>query len=201
MPHAYRLAAILCALSLASHVNAASMVDQANDVAGPSGGFVIPSTAVVGQTFVPTLSTVDFVELQLNIQTLVTGIVEVKVRDTGPGGALLATSAQEAITNPGLPVQLYRFDMPTPAPVTPGDTYFLEVMHVSGGNVGVFLGGGAGANGYADGEAYVRGVPSFDDDLWFREGGTRDRIVPEPATAAMGMLAFGALALRRRRAA
>jgi len=180
-------------------------VDQHNDMLLTSYGYVIPGGAFVGQSFVPTLSSLDVVELQMNVQrtdTTSSATAFVQIRADNPGGSILGASSQVTITNPTTnpaDLQLVHFDFATPLGLTPSNVYLLEVVWVAGGvQAGVFS-SGEGVDAYANGTAFFQGVAAGSTngpvaaDLWFREGSSSSTTtpptpsVPEPAT----ILLFG----------
>ena len=171
------------------------IVDQANDSVAPFQGYTIQGGSAVGQEFVPTLPTLDSVELQMNTQTAIHGSAFVRIRTGSIGGSALATSATEQITNLGTPVQLYHFDFAAPVVLNPGTLHVIEVVHDSGGSLGVFA-TGFGNDLYAGGSAIFEGNRQPDTDLWFREG-----IIPEPSSLLLAVAGVAALAGRRRRVA
>jgi hypothetical protein len=65
-------------------------------------------------------------------------------------------------------IALAHFDFLVPVAHTPGDTYVIEVIAVSG-IMGVFT-SGQNTNTYPLGTAFFGGAPRPGDDLWFREG-------------------------------
>lgn len=169
------------------------VVDQSHTTA-PFQGYTLPGQ-LVGQEFVPTLASLDSVELQMNSQSSSLGSALINIRAGNIVGAILGTSNTLAMTNVGNPLQLYHFDFPGSVPLVPGNTHVIEVVHAAGGSVGVFLGGGLGLGTYAAGHAIAFGVQQIDDDLWFREG----PVVPEPSTATLTALALVGLLAHRHR--
>jgi len=152
------------------------IVDQHNDMLLPFQGFTIsPVGSPVGQSFVPTLSSLDVVELQMNVQrtdTTSSASAFVRIRADNPGGTILGESSPVTITNPtnSADLQLVHFDFATPLGLTPSNMYLLEVVGFSGVQAGVFTSGGLTANSYANGTAFSQGAAVPLADLWFREG-------------------------------
>lgn len=183
-------------------------IDQANDAGSSSQGFVIPFSGnePLGQEFVPTLAGLDVGELRMNDQVLGNGLgadVQVRIRDGSIAGTILGTSGMASVPSnpagPTSPISIIHFDFGATIALTPGSTYVIEVIHVSGDPIGVFTSTGFGSDSYAAGGLIRGGAPLTDPslapaDLWFREG----LVVSEPATlllTAMGLLGFG---VRRR---
>jgi hypothetical protein len=155
-------------------------VDQANDQAPASGGFVIPGGAPVGQTFTPRFTFLDFVELTMNSQSpTVGGTAFVRIRSGGLIGPILGTSQTVTLPPGGTPLTVAHFDFVLPPTLTPGLMYLIEVVATSG-SLGVFV-TGWGTDPYSGGYAIFQGTPRLTDDLWFREGRNGPSAV-EPAS-------------------
>ena len=149
------------------------------------GGGRIQFYGTVGQSFVPSLSTVGFVRLRLfDIETGNSSgaNVLVSLRANAINGAILGTS-QVSMTN-GFYGSI-NFVFASPIPVTPGTTYYFDVAVQSGDNWGFMSLGDT----YSQGQFYGGQSPFFGADLWFREG----IIVPEPASVTFFL--GGALAV------
>ncbi|MDH3199017.1 MAG: hypothetical protein OEO21_12340 [Candidatus Krumholzibacteria bacterium] len=144
--------------------------DQSNDLILTSQGFVIPGFGQVGQSFVPTFSLLDVVELQMNSQlTESGGTAVVQIRSGTIAGPILGVSQSASVPPyPGPAFTLAHFDFLVPVALTPGSTYVIEVIAISG-TMGVFT-SGFGANTYPQGTAFFMGAAQPGDDLWFREG-------------------------------
>ncbi|MEZ5964245.1 MAG: hypothetical protein R3F56_10405 [Planctomycetota bacterium] len=161
--------------------------DQTNTVT-VAGGYVIPGSSPVGQEFVPTEHSIDTVELQINAQTSTPGSARVRIRQGSITGTILGVSLPVTVAPPALPVQRTRFSFTLPVEVTPGSTHVIEVEHLAGGALGVFL-TGFGADTYPLGTAIQFGASRPADDLWFREG--RLRVVSVPDQSNVGPYSSG----------
>ena len=133
--------------------------------------------APIGQEFVPTVTTMNGVELMLSNTDLTSPLpatLFVRVREGAVTGSVLGTS-DARILEFGIS-GVVDFDFPTSVRLAPGGTYVLEiVVEPGGGNVGV---SGGWSGDYTAGRAIVQGepVPSSDlSDLWFVEGSARGR--------------------------
>ncbi len=187
------------------------IVDQQNDSLPYSGGFTFQANVggPVGQSFAPTLSSLNVVELLINDQNPGWGgdvSIAVRIHDGGIGGSVLGTS-QTVLFHDQVPQlhfqypELVRFDFASSIVLTPGQTYTIEPYAVSGlSSLGVF-GTGFGIDSYVAGESFFQGgiyaeVGNAPFDLWFREGLAP---VPEPETNAMILAGLGLLGFMARR--
>ncbi len=162
----------------------------------------IPIHSKMGQSFVPQLSKLDFVELLMNDNTTATtdGRAYMMIREDSLDGPTIGASEVVFLENTfnfpdgtdsrtgGGPLVEVRFDFTDTVDLIPGDLYVIEVVALSS-SFGV---GHADQNVYPSGMMYMNGVPEPGRDMWFREG-----MVPEPVT--MSLLAIGGLAMLRRR--
>jgi hypothetical protein len=144
-----------------------------------------------GQSFTPTLDSIGFLELQLF--DTVAATIDVNIRSGSITGSILGTS--QATTIPGNTSGTYDFLFSNPVTLTPGTQYFFEPVVVGGGSsIGeantTFI-------QYAGGDAIAGGTTYTDRDLWFREGIVS--AVPEPASAALFVVAGSALCWQRRK--
>jgi len=144
-------------------------------------GAIFLSQQPAGQSFIPMLSSIALIEIQL---------FDRNYPDSGPGatisinlhsgsinGTLLGTT--ESIDLPANSFGTYDFFFNTPIAVSPGTPYYFQPVESGGGDFGTeitFL-------QYAGGDAVQSGVSRTDRDLWFREGIVST--VPEPSLAAL----------------
>lgn len=172
-------------------LNAAQVIDQKND--GPYfGGFTL-SAAPIGQSFVPNLNSLDFVELLINDQNpgFGSGVnVAVNIRANDLNGSILGTS-NTVLFHDQIPqlfqeAEVVHFNFSSPVALSAGLTYLIEPVRVAGGSdssdLGV-LGTFWQTDAYPSGQAYFQGAvyngAEAPFDLWFREGIT---VVPIPAS-------------------
>lgn len=142
--------------------------DQQSAMTGGGAAQHLSETISIGQTFVPTLSSVGFVRLFIGDAFFDNhgATLLVNLHSDGPSGSVLSTS------NPVmLPDQFggqVNFYFSNPPQVTPGATYFIECVlrdSWSSWTVGAY-----NTYNYGGGMAYFAGVADPYLDLWFREG-------------------------------
>jgi len=156
--------------------------DQQVSNTNPPGGYnnIVPGPS--GQSFIPSLSSVEFVQLYLADTTYNgTGAIIYVSLWSGSltNGTLLGSTAP--ILLPYGFVGLTNFVFSAPLTVAPGTSYYLQPAIQSGDNFAVGIVPGSL---YAKGMAYFNGAASSGTDLWFREG----IIVPEPSIALLAVL-------------
>jgi hypothetical protein len=150
-------------------------------------------TVPLTQSFIPTLSGIDFVSLEFEDvpDSGTAGMtIYVNLYNTGSPNAqqrnLLGSTTPIALpsgfVNDGLFVaRVTNFYFSTPIALTPGQTYYLEPVVSSGGDqwavVTIIF------DTYPNGELFADGYPFVNTtDLWFQEGIVA---VPEPTTLAL----------------
>ena len=161
----------------------------AGDAFGSGTGIGVAAGAA--QSFVPALNSLGVVELQLNDQSPGNGLgvdLAVNIRLGTLAGAIVGTS--DVLTRSDQPtasIQLFHFDFSSAVALTPGLTYVLEIVKVSGfEDSAAFFSGTGIPDSYAPGSAFIFGTPfAHSRDLWFQEGPS---IIPEPATMLLLML-------------
>ena len=142
------------------------IVDQANEPGVTvRDGIVIPVGGPVGQEFVPTMSSLDVVEVQLHASDDEPSTVFVRIHAGGIAGPVLGVSGSVELS--GTDTRVVHFDFPAPVALTPSSVHVLEVVHESGADVGV---GFIPEDTYSEGKAVFFGVLQPHNDLWFREG-------------------------------
>ncbi len=151
------------------------VIDQHNDFAAPAQGYT-SIFGSVGQSFSPTATSLDHIELQLNAQYLTTAQVYVEILDS-VGGTLLGTS-NNTLSFTGATIELAHFEF-SPIDISGYSSLFMNIV-ASSGDYGAFFAGGAGDN-YAGGAAYFNGAFTG-NDLWFRTGVSE---VPVPSALFM----------------
>jgi hypothetical protein len=190
-----RLSLILTTLALtaySAHGVGIYQVDQSvSPLTAPNLFVNIEST---GESFVPTLSSVGFAQFYLNdaspVQQSSTLVVDIW-SGSFANGVLLGQTAPVTVGPFSAGATTFYFS--NPVAVTPGTTYFLQPIILSGDieSAGVLPG-----TGYANGEAFISGVANPNYDLWFNEG----VVVPEPSTFSLAIVGLLGIApvLRRR---
>lgn len=172
-------------------------VDQADTVSSTNFRD-ITTFGPMGQSFIPTLTGLNAVELKLYNAQSTLGQVFVNVRQTNVTGAILGTSAT---TNILTPQDYYRFNFASLVALTPGQTYFLQPVETNTSNVLIT---GTPTDTYSAGSATGHDYFTIAfgiADLNFREGIVAS--TPEPCSIAlligMGVSGAGFLVRRRRR--
>ncbi|PYJ05750.1 MAG: hypothetical protein DME25_07885 [Verrucomicrobia bacterium] len=137
----------------------------------------------IGQSFTPTLPSIGFVQFDLYDDRSLNGLgatLYVNLRANSITGAVVSSTTPVFLPDDSFGVVSFLF--PTPAPLAPGTTYYLEPV-VQSGDLWLVNGGG---NPYPRGTAFIRGA-DIGEDLWFREG----IIVPEPSAAWLTLVGVG----------
>lgn len=138
-----------------------------------------------GQSFMPTLSSIDFVRLYVGDYIFPNGPgaqIYVNLLSDSITGSVMATSS--TIFMPGSFSGYTNFVFPGSVALTPGTTYYLEPVALSGNPNTQIL----ASFTYLNGTLYSSGTAQ-NAQLWFREG----IVVPEPSTVAL--VAIGLMAL------
>ena len=145
---------------------AALIIDQSSS-GGPGGGaFPLDQFA---QSFKPTLSSLGFVELGLDLGVSGPASLRVDLRDGGIAGPVIGSAfalLENSFSLPVSVIDLTRFEFSPPVALVPGNTYVIDLVHVSGG-AGIWELINPGV--YPDGEASVNGAPKT-WDFAFRTG-------------------------------
>jgi hypothetical protein len=192
----------LCGWS--SPTRADLVIDQQNTA---NNTFTVTALSSLGQTFTPTLNSLDFATFTLSNTNASTYRVEV-YSGVGYGGTLLGASPAYSVAVAPLPANgqpftvdnasPVEFDFASPITLTPGDTYTLRAIQVTGGGGFFFLRTGLN-NPYPGGAAFA-GSTINSIDFVFNEG-IHSSAVPEPGSIALltGLTLTGAAFLRRRK--
>ena len=163
--------------------------------APPSITFDIQGNEPVGQSFVPSLSSVGFVQFDLFDGHPGNGLgatLYVNLRSNSITGPLMSSTSPVYMPETPSGGGVTNFFFSTPAVVTPGNAYFFEVIVQSGD---VWRVNDIGPS-YQNGRAYISGVAQQFDSLYFREG----IIVPEPSAAWIVIVGVFSWFYARRRA-
>ncbi len=217
MQSTLRICAAAVLLGIATASARADIIDQSYvPVTGEEFNTSDSGNLPLGQSFTPTLGSVDFVKLYLQDAGSDVGpgtSFEITIRAGTIGGTILGASNVVSVPdNLNLGIGLYadftttRFDFAASVALTPGQLYVIDVIQlppIVTGNLNFGAGGGPLNNStYAGGTAIVNGVALPNFDFAFQEGVVN--AVPEPASIAQCVLGFAGLGLglvARRRAA
>ena len=161
------------------------------DSGGQSGAVNFHTADSIGQSFVPSLSSVGFIRLSL--------------ADLGGAGATVYVNLWAGSIDTGTllgstgPIFLpagynnpVDFNFTGAVSVTSGSTYFFQPVVQTGSDL---LNLGITSGTYPNGTVYFQGVANSNIDLWFREGIT----VPEPSVSLLGLTGSVALYFYRRK--
>lgn len=177
---------VLCLITPNAQSQGTLQYDQqsATMPVGPDLTIDIQSYEPVGQSFVPSLTSVGFVQLELFDGQPNNGVgatLYVNLRSDSITGPIVSSTSPVFMPDTPLGGGVTNFFFSTPAIVTPGTTYFFEVVVQSGDMWRVNDIG----NSYHSGRAYISGIAQQFDSLWFREG----IVVPEPTSTLLLLLA------------
>ena len=179
------LSAILAVVAANIHAQGNLQYDQQSAMfpLPPNGLFDIQGHEPIGQSFVPALSSVGFVQFELFDGQPGNGLgatLYVNIRSNSITGPLMSSTSPVYMPETPSGGGVTNFFFSTPVTVTPGTTYFFEIVVQSGDLLRVNL-----AGSYPNGAAYYEGHAFPTDAFWFREG----VVVPEPSSAALLLLA------------
>jgi hypothetical protein len=153
-------------------------------------GFDIQFWQPLGQSFTPSLDRVGFIRMYLGRGSFNQGAaIFLNLRTDSITGAVLASTSP--VTLPVGFIGTVDFFFTNEVPLTPGITYYFQPKIQSGGPFSV----SGDTFRYPGGNAFLQGIASRGDDLWFREG----IIVPEPSVTALLVLGSGAFVYARRK--
>jgi PEP-CTERM motif len=187
-------------LSVASNAKAQGTLvydQQSSDDNTPGEVFaVIQASILIGQSFTPSLASVEFIRLavfDINNSNGLGATVVVNLRTNSISGTILSSTLPVVMPDGfGVSGGAYtNFFFPSPVAVKPGTTYYFDITVQSGDAWGVrrlILG-----SDYVGGTEFLNSLPGS-DDLWFREG----IVVPEPSSVVL-LLAGGSVLLGLRR--
>jgi hypothetical protein len=183
------MAAVLgLGLSLAASLCTAApiaTVDQEN-LSGPNVGSL---SQPVGQSFIPSLTAVDAVDVEL---AAVSNPIDVQVNildgisgSYGLSGTVLGSSGTVTLSSTTL--SLVHFDLSSEVALTPGNTYVIEVVPVNNTNGYSFRWAESGSNPYRYGQDLQTGIAPgsvsvTSVDMVFVEGLSSGAVPTEPST-------------------
>jgi len=153
------------------------------------------------QSFIPALSAIGFVQLEFedvpgNGNSGATVYVNLWAGSPNTNSATLVSSTTPVYMPDGFINGFYytgvtNFNFSTPLTLTPGQTYYLQPVVLSGDDPWAIMTIG---DNYPNGQLFEKGL-GFSTDLWFREGVVS---VPEPtALALIGLSGILAYAFKR----
>jgi hypothetical protein len=196
--HSRALQTLLLCLPICALAQGTFVYDQqssTDETPLPYGaGAVIQQFSSFGQSFTPTLNSIDFIRLKMTDNNEINNLgvtLYLNLRAESISGPILSTSPILALPN-GF-TGTVNFLLPASVSLTPGVPYFFEPIVQSGDLWTV----STGEFNYPGGSVFANGVSASGSDFWFREG----IIVPEPSSLALAMsgLACFAVLIRRRR--
>jgi hypothetical protein len=160
------------------------VIDQSNINFTPSLFQSIQVFSPIGQSFTPTLTSLDFFDVFTQDFVRNNGIgatLEIEIF-SGVLQTLLGTSRSTTLPDDyNAPTH---FTFSTPIALVPGNLYSAQVIVLSGDNWAL---GSSGSQSYSGGDEILLGVPVTDNDLWFREGIT----VTAPESSTLLLLGSG----------
>jgi hypothetical protein len=191
--HSRTLQTLLLCLPICALAQGTFVYDQqsATEATAQEGGVDIQPNLPLGQSFTPSLFGVGFVRVYLfgAVSGTSSANFSVNLRADSISGSILGTTAPVSINNPFGGAVTFLFN--SPIPVTPGTTYYFDLVAQSTSTWGVNL----APYNYSGGTAILQGTPSLNVDLWFREG----IIVPEPSSLALALSGLACFAVLIRR--
>ena len=149
----------------------------------------IDFSSPIGQSFTPSLSSIDFIRIRLTDASSNSSGATYKINlysGIGMKGALLGTTESISFSegfgaSDNTQGEIAQFNFSQPIVLSPGALYTLHVEHVSGDNF--FLCGDiSSASTYSAGSAIEDGFALSMGDYWFQEG---VGAVPEPSSISL----------------
>ncbi|MFY4729317.1 PEP-CTERM sorting domain-containing protein [Nitrospira sp. BLG_2] len=152
-----------------------------------------------GQSFTPSLSRIDFIDLRTGDYTASNGRgggVFVILRSDSISGPIIASTAPVLMEDgfghgPGVE-NTVSFFFQAPVPLTPGTTYYFQPVVEMNSDPWYVI--GYNSYRYSGGTAFWQGEAQPGLDMWFRTG----IVIPEPSSLALGLFGLAALAAAKR---
>ena len=172
----------LALVACCAHGQGTLQFDQQVNPTSVPGTFnnIVPGPT--GQSFVPSLNSIGFVQLYFNDDQFngIGATIDVNLWSGAIGtGTLLGTSSSVLLPDAFSGSATFLFS--TPLSVTSGTSYFLQPVIESGDN---FVVGIVSGPSYPNGTAFFNGTAASTVDLWFREG----IVGPEPSSFSLAVL-------------
>jgi hypothetical protein len=168
-----------------------------NDFRGSYISLDIGTSQPVGQSFVPTLSSIGFVSFLLGapspgIPTLSPATIYVNLWAGGISNGVLLAATSPVFFPSLLPSRVItNFFFASPVALTPGTTYYLQPFIQSGNGASTIISDGPRVTPpYPGGMAFINGTANPAEDLWFREGIVT---APEPSSGLLILLGVAAI--------
>jgi len=181
------MSATLFMTTLFAHGQGTFVYDQQSSTfEGVAGNTIIQQSQPFAQSFIPTLSSVDFIRLKLSNNNPGSGVgvtMYVNLSSNSIPGTPFAVT--QPVTLPNAFAGTVNFFFSTSVSLTSAVTYFFQPVVSSGDlwNIDVE------EFNYPNGTIYFNGLPLGGmSDVWFREG----IVVPEPSSVLLGLIGIGA---------
>ena len=193
---------LLIVLGVDLPARAGLVIDQHSTASNNALSIAGSTILKFGQSFTPTLDSIDFATFNLGSSLPSTFRVDL-LSGGGLGGAVLDSSSVQSLdASPRPSVQPVEFDFSSPIALNPGGIYTLVVIQTSPLTAMNLSATGSLGNPYAGGRAYGSLFSTF--DFAFGEG-IHTAAVPEPSSLALLVVGLttwlGIARLQRRRAA
>jgi hypothetical protein len=188
---------LIMPVSFLAHGQGTFIYDQQSSTEAnyQEGGADIQQNQIIGQSFIPQLSSVGFIRLFIYNGLLgdtSPATVHINLRANSISGTILSSTLPVAISGGSLFAGPLDFLFSVQVLVTPGVTYYFHPVVENNNNLGVNQ---SISYNYLQGTAFFQGTASAIHDLWFREG----VVVPEPSSALLVLLGGGVVAWRHRK--
>ena len=165
---------------------------SANGYVPPNISMYIQPNEPMGQSFIPSLASVGFVQLEVGDSVTLNGIgatLHVNLLANSITGTVLASTAPVFMPDNFFGMTTFLFS--TAVSLTPGTTYYFQPVVESGNHWVVNTLGSV----YPRGSAFFNGTADLNNDFWFREG----TVVPEPSASWLILIGGGVFFYVRRK--